>query len=65
MSAIYFPDTEYAKLVSAGLTIPTLLNIAPCPMSGRVTENEVKIALGEDWNIWPASICDGSREVAL
>jgi hypothetical protein len=56
MSAIYFPDTEYAKLVSVGLTIPTLLNIAPCPKTGRVTENEVKIALGEDWDIWPTSI---------
>ena len=32
---IYFADIEYARLVSAALTIPkTLLNISPCAMTG-------------------------------
>jgi hypothetical protein len=52
----YLPETEYSDRVSTMLTVPALLNVPPCPVTGRVIENEVKIALGQDWDIWSASI---------
>jgi hypothetical protein len=33
-----------------------LARLEPCSVTGRITENEVKIALGENGNIWPRSI---------
>jgi hypothetical protein len=45
MPEIFIPDTDYSKLVDA------LLNAAPCPVTGRMTENEIKIALGEHADI--------------
>jgi hypothetical protein len=33
-----------------------LAHLAPCPMAGKVTGNEIKIALGEVGDIWPNNI---------
>ncbi|QOZ26158.1 hypothetical protein [Bradyrhizobium sp. CCBAU 51753] len=33
-----------------------LAALDPCPWSGEMTDNEVKVALGEFGNIWPTSI---------
>lgn len=33
-----------------------LASLAPCPVTGIMTDNEVKIALGEAGDIWPRSI---------
>ncbi len=48
MTENYIPDTDYAKLVAA------LLKVATSP--GYDIENEIKTALGEHGDIWPASI---------
>jgi hypothetical protein len=50
MTDIYLNDERYARLVAA------LTNVKPCLMAGIVTENEIKTALGEAGDIWPASI---------
>ncbi|AUC93702.1 hypothetical protein CWS35_04830 [Bradyrhizobium sp. SK17] len=33
-----------------------LAALAPCPVTGLVTDNEIKIALGEHGDIWPSCI---------
>ncbi len=33
-----------------------LARLAPCPWSGEVTEDQLKICLGEHGNIWPNNI---------
>ncbi len=33
-----------------------LAHIAPCPACGAMTDNEIKVALGEAGNIWPNHI---------
>jgi hypothetical protein len=33
-----------------------LANPAPCPVTGKVTDNEIKIILGKVGGVWPASI---------
>jgi hypothetical protein len=40
----------------------TLAALEPCPFAGKVTADQVKIALGELLDIWPASI---ALDVAL
>ena len=50
MTDIFVSDERYSRLVAA------LLNVKPCPFTGAVTENEIKIALGEAGDIWPESI---------
>lgn len=47
---IFVDDRRYDALVQA------LLNLPPCAVTGEVTDNEIKVALGEVGNIWPASI---------
>jgi hypothetical protein len=49
MAETYIPDSDYAKLVAA------LASLAPCPMAGRVTEDQIKTALGDVGDIWPES----------
>lgn len=50
MAETYVPDSDYAKLVAA------LASLAPCPMAGRVTEDQIKTALGDVGDIWPESV---------
>jgi hypothetical protein len=56
MTPTYLPNADYNQLVAAALVNPALLDVPCSPITGYPTENEVKIVLGEDWNIWPASI---------
>ncbi len=55
MTDIFLDNKRYSRLVAA------LLKVEPCPVTGVVSENEFKIALGEAGDIWPESI----REDAL
>ena len=32
--------------------------LKPCPFAGKVTADQIKLALGEWLDIWPASIAD-------
>lgn len=48
--ATYIPNDRLEALARA------LTQIEPCAVTGRITENEIKIALGEHGDIWPASI---------
>lgn len=50
MAETYIPDSDYAKLVAA------LASLAPCPMAGRVTDDQIKTALGDVGDIWPESV---------
>ena len=51
----YLPDHTYDTLVSA------ILRAEPCAFSGTVTEDQIKIALGEVSDIWPARIKEDHR----
>ncbi|MCA6124572.1 hypothetical protein J6500_22140 [Bradyrhizobium sp. WSM 1704] len=33
-----------------------LANLDPCPVAGAITNNEIKMALGEHGNVWPSTI---------
>lgn len=46
----YIADETYDRLVMA------LLTLQPSPVTGEVGADEVKIALGEIGDIWPARI---------
>jgi hypothetical protein len=46
----YIDSVVYDRVVKA------LVELEPCPFAGVVTVDQVKIALGEWLNIWPASI---------
>ena len=46
----YVESVYYARVAKA------LAELEPCPFTGVVTVDQVKIALGEWLNIWPASI---------
>jgi hypothetical protein len=46
----YKSDSRYSRLVRA------LVNPEPCPVTGMVTDNEIKVILGEIGDIWPESI---------
>jgi len=46
----YKPDDLYIRLVKA------LVDPSPCPVTGKVTEDEIKVILGEIGDIWPESI---------
>lgn len=50
MAQTFMPETNYQKLIAA------LLTMEPCAVSGEITDNEIKIALAEFGDIWPASI---------
>jgi len=56
MTEQYLPMTEYNALVATLATVPTLLKINVNTMDG--VENQIKLALGEEGNVWPASIRD-------
>jgi hypothetical protein len=50
MTDIFLNDERYSRLVAA------LVNGQPCPFAGRITEDQIKVALGEAGDIWPKSI---------
>lgn len=56
----YLPDVEYNRLVATLMSVGPLLRIKPSPWTGTVTEDEIKLALGEKLDIWP----EGIREMA-
>lgn len=61
MQTTYLADAEYdarvATLVRIAGVAPSL-GIERSPWTGRYEANEVKIALGEQWDIWPARIIE-------
>lgn len=46
----YLAKSDYDALVDA------LANLEPCPMEGRVTRDQVMMALGMHGEIWPMAI---------
>lgn len=50
MMATYIPD-DIENLVAEKIA-----NLEPCAFAGRVTPDQVKLALGEFGDIWPESI---------
>jgi hypothetical protein len=58
----YLLDTEYNRLVGTLKSVAPLLRIKPSPWTGTITEDEIKLALGEKLDIWPASIIDDVDE---
>lgn len=50
---IYLDYQRYNKLVDA------LLNVQPCPVTGEVTPDQIKLALGLAGDIWPMEIRGG------
>jgi len=51
-----FYDTAAVKFAAA---------LKPCPFAGDITPDQVKIALGEFLDIWPASIADEALANAI
>ncbi|WP_213285928.1 hypothetical protein [Bradyrhizobium sp. sGM-13] len=47
---IFLNDDQYTRLVER------LANLEPCPFAGKITPDQIKIALGEAGDIWPAEI---------
>jgi hypothetical protein len=58
----YLPDVEYNRLVATLLIAAPLLRIRPSPWTGSITEDEIKLALGEKLDIWPESIREMAEE---
>lgn len=55
----YYPDDRYLALVSALKRVAAVapsLKIEVNAWTGTVTDDEVKIALGERFNVWPEAI---------
>jgi hypothetical protein len=52
MTEIYLDDERHGRLVD------NLLNVQPCPFAGRVTADQITLALGEAGDIWPLSSRD-------
>ena len=46
----------YLSVVPHHRLAEKIANLEPCPFVGRVTPDQVKIALGEFGDIWPESI---------
>lgn len=62
----YYPNDKYSALVSALKRVAAVapsLKIEVSPWTGRVEDDEVMIALGERFSIWPASILPHVEEV--
>jgi hypothetical protein len=60
--ADYLPKTKYNRLVATLMSVAPLLNIEPSAWTGTITEDEIKIALGEKLDIWPESIREMAEE---
>jgi hypothetical protein len=55
----YLPTEEFHKLAEA------IAALEPCPMDGRVTANQIKIALGAFGDIWPMAIRPYDEDVVV
>lgn len=56
---IYYPEDQYKAVVAVVKRIATItpsLQIEVSAWTGTITDDEVKIALGERFNFWPESI---------
>lgn len=51
---VYFDTAELEALAEK------IARLEPCPVAGRVTADQVKIALGEGLDVWPARIAEVS-----
>jgi hypothetical protein len=51
MTTETFIPTELFERIAEAATRAT-----PCAMNGKITANEIKIAIGEFANVWPESI---------
>jgi hypothetical protein len=60
--ATYLPDVEYNRLVATLMSVTPILRIKPSGWTGSITENEIKLALGEKLDIWPESIREMAEE---
>jgi hypothetical protein len=56
MPETYLPQAEYDASVATLVRFRELLNIAPSVATDTITEDEIKIALGERLNVWPECI---------
>lgn len=56
MAATYLSESEYSALIATLLKVAPLLKVEPCAWTDTMTDNEIKIALGEELDIWPESI---------
>jgi hypothetical protein len=54
--AIYLSDETFEALAAE------IVALRPCAFAGRVTADQVKIALGEFGNMWPAAVRPFSLE---
>lgn len=50
MNARYVPDNNYDAAIAA------ILALEPCAFAGRVTKDQIAVALGEFGDIWPEGI---------
>lgn len=53
---------NYFKTKSYNSAMEVVASLKPCTFAGKVTADQVKIALGEHLDIWPASIADDDEE---
>jgi hypothetical protein len=54
-----------SKMLGSTKLAEAIASIEPCPFTGKVTADQVKLVLGEKVNIWPLSILpDALKEVA-
>lgn len=55
----YYPDDKYAALVATFKRVAAIapsLKIQPSPWTWAIEDDDVKIMLGERFNIWPEAI---------
>lgn len=50
MTAHYIPTEQFHTAADK------IANLEPCPFAGRVTVDQVKIAIGEALDVWPEAI---------
>lgn len=59
MQSTCLPDSEYDTTITAVVRIPAFLRslkIERSPWTGRYAPDDVKAALGEQFDVWPARI---------
>lgn len=56
MPETYLSQADYNATVATLVRFRELLDLAPNAITGTITDDEVKIALGERLNVWPESI---------
>jgi hypothetical protein len=50
MNECYIPDQNCEAIIEA------VLALEPCPVTGKITRDQIEIAMGEFGNTWPARI---------